>query len=592
MKSCIQYCIMILIIHQFNTESFGQIKVHSFGVDIGNSINAINVGYQNFEALGMGTNFITKGQPELSYVQPYFGCSVLLEYQPFHLMGRCAYDDRSGIIQDEYVQNSLIMKPRMSYLTVESAIMIEPWKNIFAYGGPSLSFLIQNQIGSIGDIPSTSSISAMNSPIPGFFAGVSTLIPSNINVDNRTVSIRPFAETSLLVNQRTGEFLGNQDGFDNIWSTASFRIGLSIALVNKKTELKEENNGNFNLYTPEYFSGKRSMKETMPILNAMSVHEIKEIFDAYKQYPISMNLSSSLLCTEIDPIRHSNDNTEQRLCIQKRALNYIAQYLKNSEDMLVFAICSKEVRSIEKMLTDFFIGAMNLPRTKILFETCKYTPDYDEQIYLSLASGDILYGNLELESVSPSENIIECTLDSLASTSSWNIQIDGPEQFSMNLGTINQRSVFLDGSTLLQSGAGTGSYSWTISHTDDKQNAMSLKKQFFVRMTSESKMQGHSFVYPQFWQDSIIEHQIMQDLSNYWKPNDEIVFVYQDSKKVSTIERVKKITQYIQDFVLKQDNPTLKNIKIIRKGGDLRLYDKKWSWGDYYEDGFRMEIVH
>ncbi|MFM7339904.1 MAG: hypothetical protein ACKO2H_07315, partial [Bacteroidota bacterium] len=61
MKSCIQYCIMILIIHQFNTESFGQIKVHSFGVDIGNSINAINVGYQNFEALGMGTNFITKG---------------------------------------------------------------------------------------------------------------------------------------------------------------------------------------------------------------------------------------------------------------------------------------------------------------------------------------------------------------------------------------------------------------------------------------------------------------------------------------------------------------------------------------------------
>ena len=91
------------------------------------------------------------------------------------------------------------------------------------------------------------------------------------------------------------------------------------------------------------------------------------------------------------------------------------------------------------MLTDFFIGAMNVPRRKILFETCKDTPNYDEQIYLSLASGDILYGNLELESVSPSENIIECTLDSLTSTSSWNIQINGPEQFSMNLGPIKQR---------------------------------------------------------------------------------------------------------------------------------------------------------
>ncbi|MGA1435069.1 MAG: hypothetical protein ACO34C_06180, partial [Candidatus Kapaibacteriota bacterium] len=63
--------------------SIGQLTIHSYGIDMGSAVNAISVGYQNFESLGMGTNFINEGQPELSPLQPLIGCSIIMEYTPF-----------------------------------------------------------------------------------------------------------------------------------------------------------------------------------------------------------------------------------------------------------------------------------------------------------------------------------------------------------------------------------------------------------------------------------------------------------------------------------------------------------------------------
>ncbi|MFN4818818.1 MAG: hypothetical protein ACK5F4_09190, partial [Ignavibacteria bacterium] len=106
MKLMISIWLLVFILFVPHYRLCAQLQIHSYGIDIGNSINAISVGYQNFESLGMGTNFVNKGQPELSSFHPYFGCSVIVTQHPFLFLGRLTYDDRSGIIQDEFVSNS------------------------------------------------------------------------------------------------------------------------------------------------------------------------------------------------------------------------------------------------------------------------------------------------------------------------------------------------------------------------------------------------------------------------------------------------------------------------------------------------------
>jgi hypothetical protein len=104
-----------------------QFRIHSYGIDIANSVNGISVGYQDFESIGMKTNFITKGQPEFSVFNPMIGISITTEYDPLFILGRISFDVRSGYIEDEIVPTSLSMQPHLSYLTLESALMIKPW---------------------------------------------------------------------------------------------------------------------------------------------------------------------------------------------------------------------------------------------------------------------------------------------------------------------------------------------------------------------------------------------------------------------------------------------------------------------------------
>ena len=474
---------------QIPKAAMGQFTVHSYGIDMGGVVNAISVGYQNFESLGMGTNFINEGQPELSPFQPMFGCSIIMEYTPFLFMGRVSHDNRSGIIQDEFVQNSPAMKPHLSYLTFESALMIEPWKHITAYGGPSLSFLIHNQIGSIGDNSNNSPLSRMNSPIPGIFGGISANFPLQYYVNQQEISISPFVETSLLFDQRTGEFPENQDGFDNIWTTASFRMGLRLSLSAKKTPIIEHQLETFDLHIPDEFSGKRSMIEKVPLLDTITIAETKQLLDSIQRYPQSLLVSNNILCSAIDPIQQGKESKEQRICPQKRLFQYIAHHLKKNDDTLFVHICSSEQSEIQGKLLELLLKTMNISNHKLQITTCERHTIHQEIIEWDISSGYLLNAELELESVSPSENIIQCTFDAANRLRNWGVQIEGPRDFSMNMGPFDRTTQYFDGSSLLLGAAGAGTYLWNLQYKNKENIEQTIRKDFVVRMTNASKMQ-------------------------------------------------------------------------------------------------------
>ena len=572
--------------------SIGQLTIHSYGIDMGSAVNAISVGYQNFESLGMGTNFINEGQPELSPLQPLIGCSIIMEYTPFLLMGRISHDNRSGIIQDEFVQNSPAMKPHLSYLTLESALMIEPWKNISAYGGPSLSFLINNQIGSIGDKSNNSPLSGMNSPIPGIFGGISANIPLRYFVNQQEMTISPFIETSLLFDQRTGEFPENQDGFDNIWTTASFRMGLRLSLSAKKTPIIEHQKETFDLHIPDEFSGKRSMIEKVPLLETITIAEAKQLFDTIQRYPQSLLLSHNILCSAIDPIQQGKESKDQRICPQKRLFQYIGHHLKKKGDTLSLYVCSSEQSEIQRKLLGLLHTTMSISMQRLRINTCEGHTIHQEIIKWNMSSGDMVNADIELESVTPSENIMQCTFDAASRVNNWEIQIEGPREFSMNLGPFNRTTQYFDGSSLLLGAAGSGLYSWNVNYKTEDNIQQNIRKEFVVTMTNANKMQGHAFLYPNALSDSIMVQMLNKDLQNHLKPDDEIIIVVDESQENNQKGRVAFIIKMIEDYRRLHNMKSKKNIAIIRKGGDLKLYDMNWSWGIRYEEALRLEFIH
>ncbi|MFN5519220.1 MAG: hypothetical protein ACK49C_02505 [Ignavibacteria bacterium] len=591
MKLMISIWLLVFILFVPHYRLCAQLQIHSYGIDIGNSINAISVGYQNFESLGMGTNFVNKGQPELSSFHPYFGCSVIVTQHPFLFLGRLTYDDRSGIIQDEFVSNSMMMKPQISYITMESGVMIEPWNNIYAYGGPSLSFLLHNSIGSIGNKKIDNNLEGMNSPIPGIFAGISGNLSIKQNIFDAPLSIAPYLETSLIFNQRTGEFPENQDGFDNIWSTASFKLGFRLSISSDKHH-EETSNDQFTLIIPNELSGKRAMTETMPMLKSLTIKETEQIIEYLKQTPQSRNYTTSMLCSEIDPLNVKNLHSEQRLCIQKRVFHYLAQYIKKSDDTIRIQVCSKDSITIGKELKNKLHSTLNIPSTKIVLLDCTIHEHHAELLHWDLSSGNSVYASMEMESVSPTENIIECNIQNIQGLHSWNMNISGPQEFNYSIGPFTHSRIYFDGSDLLQGEAGTGLYTCSLLIQDSNQQSRTIRNQFSIRMTPESKMHGNSFVYPRNWSDSAVIVALKNDLMHSFQHDDEIIIVVNRNREVADQQRITLISKYIDDFARTYHKTNTRSPKIVFKGENVLLYDQQWSWGQEYEDGIRMEIIH
>ena len=583
-------CLFLII--AFTAHLQAQFRIHSYGIEIANSVNGISVGYQDFESIGMKTNFITKGQPELSVFNPMIGISITTEYDPLFILGRISFDDRSGYIEDEIVPTSLSMQPHLSYLTFESALMIKPWNIFSVYGGPSLSFLLNQSIGTIGENGNTNQLTNMNSPIPGLFAGISADFQLNQLMNSLPLHISPFFETSLIFNQRTGEFPENQDGFDNIWSTFSLRTGISITL----NPIKETPNAfiPFSLKIPSEMAGKRAMNEHFPLIMEWTISDFATKLNEAQNNPGLFNSTSNLLCSKSDVLFQSTDITKQRVCIQERSLYFLLNHLKQSTDTCIFTSCSDvKQNTIQKTMLGIFQRLLRIDTSRMRFIPCEQHHEHAEIMKATLVSGQIPIIEMDFVSVSPPENVIICTMQTPNLPKDWFIDISGPQKYKRTFGPFTSYSVHLDGSELLQGEAGTGSYQWSVRFTDELGIRQEFNEAFNIRMSNENKMQGHSFTYlPDLQSYSKILGQIDMDLKQYLRSQDEILIIIDKSASEDIRKKAKDIQRYLINLLQKQNTVLRKYISIIEKGKENALYTSTSSWGKIYEQGIRLEIIH
>ncbi len=582
---------MILFI-TFHGHIHAQLRIHSYGLSIANSINGISVGYQDFESIGMKTNFISKGQPEFSLFNPMIGISLIAEYEPIFLMGRISLDDRSGVIEDENMPGSLIMHPNLSYLTFESALMVNPIDNIAIYGGPSLSFLLNHSIGKLGDNLTEKQLSNMNALIPGLFAGISAEYNTGYELLNQSISISPFLETSLIFDQRMGEYPENQDGFDNIWSTFSMRAGISMQLI--KTKVKPDIDIPFTLQIPTEMAGKRAMKEHLPMVMEWTIPSFRRVLnDAQGTYQ-SFRQSPKILCTKTDSIFRLDDVKKQRMCIEHRSLQILMHQLAESNDTCLLAFCTNEIhQDIQTQLKVIAQQYLGMDSTRIRFEQCAYNHMHNERVIATFSSNHIPIIEMDFPSISPPENVIKCSLKSLQIPIEWFIDIAGPQEYSKTYGPFTNQSVHLDGSELLQGEAGAGAYQWTIRYVDDQGEKHSSSEDFSIQISSENKMQGHAFTYlPQKHNDSSLKALIAEDLSKSLRSNDEIMLIIDEQSTEKMRKTTREILEFINTEIKKLNRSLRKEIFIIEKGRENALYDSTSDWGRIYEQGIRMEIIH
>jgi hypothetical protein len=576
----------------FTAHLQAQFRIHSYGIDIANSVNGISVGYQDFESIGMKTNFITKGQPELSVFNPMIGISITAEYDPLFILGRISFDDRSGYIEDEIVPTSLSMQPNLSYLTFESALMIKPWNILSVYGGPSLSLLLNHSIGKIDENVNTNQLTNMNSPIPGIFAGISAEFQLNQMMYSLPLHISPFFETSLIFNQRTGEFPENQDGFDNIWSTFSLRTGISITL----NPIKEIPNSfsTFSLKIPSEMAGKRAMNEHLPLIMEWTISDFATKLNEAQSNPGLFNSTSNLLCSKSDVLFQSTDITKQRDCIQERSLYFLLNHLKQSTDTCIFTTCSDvKQNTVQKTMLGIFQRLLRVDTSRMRFIPCEQNHEHAEILKATFVSGYIPIIAMDFVSVSPPENVIICTMQTPNLPKEWFIDISGPQKYKRTFGPFTESSVHLDGSELLQGEAGTGSYEWNVRFTNDKGIKQEFTEDFTIRMSNENKMQGHSFTYlPELQSYSFIREQIEKDLKQYIRSQDEILIIIDKYASDDIRKKANEIQQFLNDHIQIQNTVIRKDISIIEKGKENALYTSTSSWGKIYEQGIRLEIIH
>jgi hypothetical protein len=246
------------------------------GISAGVSYNMLGLGQQYLEPSG-DPNFVPLVAVDGVGVSPYL--SLYGEYVSRSWWGaqlRTSYDVRDGEVNDPALPLAKTFTTRMSYLSIETLLRVDPGVTPGAYlvVGPQFGMNLTGEYDFVDPNREVNNvISQQLTDARGFTIGGNLGIGYDMTIGSRTSDIRyylsPFIESSWMLFQREGAYDPNvQDRFDDIWSTTSVRAGIAIKMgfMPPITELSSGESIGLALFAPDGMLRSRRYEENFPLL--------------------------------------------------------------------------------------------------------------------------------------------------------------------------------------------------------------------------------------------------------------------------------------------------------------------------------------
>ena len=565
----------------------------SFRFDMAINTNLIAVGYQDFSSMGMNTNFQIKGSPELSSFHEFVGISGIYSMSNFAGIIRLSLDNRSGYIQDDNFSNSDYMNPSVYYASLDALVNFPITRQLHCYVGPSISYLLDASIGAINSNRNEAPIPSMNTIVPGGLLGISHSLKS-VQLSDFSFECSPFLEVAWIANQRKGEFSVNQDQWDNIWSTLTFRTGFHINLNPIKNM---DSSITLRIETPNELTGKRSATELFPLIpkiyfddNSTIIPERYVQLDSLKA--LAFHESHCDYSSDFSDIAHQ---AKKRLFTYYHILPIIGKRMILSKDTLIVRshhVDSQIALKRASVIRDYLISVFSIEPNRFVMRIDTLI----KEDFVAFENASILNPvKLSYSSIDPIENFLYCSLnDHSQNIESWKLRVMNSGSMIKEYGPFYGKSALINSTELF---SGNTNDSVFIAQCILKLNngkKHSIQQNFSLPISKEDKMR--SSIVTLFEQDvndsTLIESQIRELMeSKTDKALHEVILI--GNGVISKSEQADNLIETLNKSFYR-NKIGIKNIKYYQNNDSsfFSKYSMEYPEGKAYSQSYRIEIIH
>jgi outer membrane protein OmpA-like peptidoglycan-associated protein len=616
-------------------------KVESlrFGINLAGTINYNGLGYQDF--LGKG-HFFEPQTNDGGQIAPYFGIfGTYLSTDWWGVQLRLSYDSRNIFAQDNSYEPSPEFDISNNYINIEPVLIYQDFgeiENFNMFVGPQIAFrsdtkLDYDPMNSEEEKVTGADIEGMNSIVFGIMGGFDYDIPIHELNDNFGLILSPFFEFSYLFNQREPNIDGaDQNSFDAVWTTTSFRVGARLSLDFQSDGIPwvyDKQFDNLQLQTPlGDVLWVREVEEHLPMVPHVFFDQGSvEIPARYAQ--LTKDEASDF--TEDDFAKISNEKTaddegktkeaRKQLVAYYNLLNIYGERLRENSDVTVNLIGSapkgndgdKMAENVKKYLVDVFgidedritTEGREFPRIK---SGTNATPARDRALVevenrrVEFVFSDPLMNNAvtvkTLESTSP-ENDLVFTFGQYDNVNNWSVTLNGDDQ-DFSFGPFNDDYQRIDPSFLLEN-ADEGDYIAKVvinkkdGSTVIEERRFRLKKQFSEKA---SKRYSILFDYAQSGAVLAYENFLRQNFASLVIPEERVVIqghTDNTGNKANNLKLSKERAEEVKTIVKSEFDNTGKTVSIQTFGfGENTMHSafkNDLPEGRFYNRSVTMEII-
>lgn len=358
------------------------------GLNAGLNINFLGLGYQQLEP-GTVANFAPFKFNDGTGLGPYVG--LMGEYNSQSWWGaqlRVSYDVRSGEVTDNTYPVEKKFDTRMTYLTIEPLLRINPvtMQGLHLVVGPLLGI----EMGAKYDFtpaPGETTVTDLevsdpNTLTAGFSTGLAYDIVLNDRMSDTRWYLAPFLEGSWMVHQRGRSFLQlDQDKLDDIWSTISLRAGVGLKMgfmpPIDRVEMSETMSMlDLALFAPNRYILSRNYEEYFPLVTSVFFDSASAGIPARYNRLSPSDAAAFSENDLVDPAKVGKLDMSQRMAEQMNVyynmMNIYGARLRDNPSTTLTLIGSAPVRGdgaeTAQNVKDYLVGVFGIDSSRISIE--------------------------------------------------------------------------------------------------------------------------------------------------------------------------------------------------------------------------------